>query len=176
MPSQLGSYFGGSIIFVCQHNDDGALGLIINRPSDTTFAELIAPLSAVERGNEPGPAHAPLVLEGGPVEPGRGFILHSSECHYEGSLSVSDELTLSASRDALAEIHAGRGPRRYLLALGYTGWGPAQLEEEMSADSWLACEADLDVLFDTDVDSKVNATADAMGIDFRLMATQAGNA
>lgn len=176
MPSQVGSYFGGSILFVCQHNDDGALGLIVNRPSNTSFAELIAPLSAAERGNQPGPAYAPLVHEGGPVEPGRGFILHSSECHYDGSLSVTEDLTLSASRDALADIHAGRGPRRYLLALGYTGWGPAQLEQEMSADAWLACDCDLDVLFDSDIDSKVNATADAIGIDFRLMATQAGNA
>ncbi|MCR9277987.1 MAG: YqgE/AlgH family protein [Pseudomonadaceae bacterium] len=176
MPSQLGSYFGGSIIYVCQHNDDGALGLIVNRRSDTAFAELIAPLSAAERGNDPGPANAPLVYEGGPVEPGRGFILHSSECHYDGSLSVTDEITLSASRDALAEIHAQAGPRRYLLALGYTGWGPGQLEREMQADAWLSCEADLDVLFDTNIDDKVSATASALGIDFSLMATQAGNA
>lgn len=170
MPGQLGGPFGGAIIYVCQHNPDGAFGLVVNKRSELTLAALCDELEL------PSPSHDHALLDGGPVEPGRGFILHSPEAHYEGSIDVSDHVVLSASSDALLDIGQGNGPSDALLTMGYAGWGPGQLDAEMSTDAWLSCPGDANVLFNTAIEQRVQKAARSLGVDFRLISPQTGNA
>lgn len=170
MPGQIGGPFGGSVIYLCQHNADGAFGLVINKPSELKLSELCSELDL------PTPERDRTLLDGGPVEPGRGFILHSPEAHYEGSLNITDEVVLSASSEALIEIGRGDGPTQSLLTMGYAGWGPGQLEGEMHTDAWLSCPGDPAVLFDTPIEQRAQRAARALGVDFRLISPQSGNA
>jgi putative transcriptional regulator len=171
MPGLTPDYFGGAIIYVCEHNADGAMGLIINRTSELTVAELLEQLEI-----EPSTDIDGDVLEGGPVQTDRGFILHSDDRTFEGSLQVAGGVMLSTARQTLEVIGSGEGPRHYLVALGYAGWGPAQLEQEIGANAWLSCPATLHVLFEAPLEERVTRAAATLGIDFRLMAHQAGHA
>ena len=171
MPGLAGEYFGNTITYICEHNEDGAMGIMVNRPMDLTVGALLEQLGidAAEALDDP-------VLEGGPVKRDRGFILHTDDVHFEASLSLGNGLMLSTARQTLESIGAGSGPRRYLLALGYAGWGVGQLEEELKQNAWLSCPAQLDILFDVPFAERVNRAAASLGIDFRLMSSQAGHA
>jgi putative transcriptional regulator len=116
------------------------------------------------------------VLEGGPVKTERGFILHSDDAQYDASLALGHGLMLSTARQTLEAIGNGRGPAKFLVALGYAGWGAGQLENEMLQNAWLTCPAAIDILFDVPFDQRVNKAAATLGIDFRLMSTHAGHA
>jgi len=171
MPSLAGSYFGSTLTYVCEHNDEGAMGIMVNRPSELSLKELLAQLGIDSIGNL---VDVP-VLEGGPVASDRGFILHTSELHFESSLDLEHGLMLTTAREVLEAIAAGEGPRRFLVALGYAGWGEHQLEEEMKENSWLNCPADPDVLFDTPFAERVAKAAASLGIDFNLISGRAGH-
>ena len=147
------------------------MGLVINKPTNTTLPELLTQL-----GLTPGasPADA-IVLEGGPVSPERGFILHSDDIDIDTSLVLGNDLALTTAREVLEAIAAGSGPSRYLVAMGYAGWGSGQLEAELADNAWLTVPGNLDVLFDTPFDDRVNRAAELLGIDFRLMTHQAGH-
>jgi len=172
MPGLAGSYFGSTLTYLCEHNDEGAMGLIVNRPSDLSLVDLL-----VQLGIRPdlAPASAP-VMEGGPVAPDRGFILHSDDRAFDASLDLGSGLMLTAAREVLEAIAAGSGPRDYLVALGYAGWGAGQLEEELKDNAWLTCPASLEVMFREPFDNRVNKAAAALGIDFRFLSGQAGHA
>lgn len=171
MPALAGSYFGNTVTYVCEHNDEGAMGIMVNRPSELSLKELLAQLGIDSTGNL---ADIP-VLEGGPVASDRGFILHTSEQHFESSLDLEHGLMLTTAREVLEAIAAGEGPERFLVALGYAGWGEHQLEEEMKENSWLNCPADPDVLFETPFEDRVDKAAASLGIDFNLISGRAGH-
>ncbi len=172
MPAMLGSYFGDTIIYLCEHNDDGAMGLVINRPGDMTLIELIAQLGIPTGGVS---AEIP-VMDGGPVARDRGFILHSDDQRFDASLDLGNGAMLTAAREVLEAIASGRGPRDYLVALGYAGWEGGQLEQELKDNAWLTCPSDLDVVFQVPFEQRVIQAAASLGIDFRLMSGQAGHA
>jgi putative transcriptional regulator len=171
MPGLAGEYFGNTITYVCEHNEDGAMGIMVNRPMDLTVSGLLEQL-----GIDAVAGLDDAVMEGGPVKRERGFILHTDEVQYDASLTLGNGLMLSTARQTLEAIGAGRGPNRYLIALGYAGWGNGQLENELLQNAWLSCPAQLDVLFDVPFDQRVTQAAASLGIDFRLMSSQAGHA
>jgi putative transcriptional regulator len=172
MPALAGSYFGQTIIYLCDHTADGAMGLIVNREIDgVRLGDLFEQLDIA------GPAHRQHpVLEGGPVQRDRGFVLHSDDRSWEGTLTLGDGLALSTSREALAAIADDEGPRRFLVCVGYAGWAEGQLEQEMAENSWLSCPARDEILFDCPPEERVDRAAASLGIDFRLMSGTPGHA
>jgi putative transcriptional regulator len=172
MPNQAGSYFGNTVTYVCEHNSEGAMGLMINRPTDVALAELLSQLGMDARGVS---LTVP-VMEGGPVSVERGFILHTDDKNFSTSLELDRGVMLSTAREVLEAIAAGDGPADYLVALGYAGWGEGQLEAELKENAWLTCPGDTEILFRTPFEQRVNGAAAALGIDFRLMSAQAGHA
>ncbi len=171
MPSQAGSYFGNTITYICEHSARGAMGIMVNRPTDLPVAELLR-----QNGQTPRIDEGIYVLEGGPVEKARGFVLHTNEVVFDESMKVTSSLSLTTSRSILDAIGDCEGPRNYLVALGYTGWGPGQLEREMEETAWLSCPADEHVLFDVPLEDRLEAAASTLGIDFRLMVPRRGEA
>jgi putative transcriptional regulator len=172
MPAMAGSYFGDTVIYLCEHNVDGAMGLVINKPSSLALVELLSQLGMTTAGTE---AHVP-VMDGGPVARDRGFILHSDEVRFEASLDLDSGLMLTAAREVLEAIAGGQGPADYLVALGYAGWEGGQLEGELLENAWLTCPASTQVLFREPFENRVSKAAAILGIDFRLMSGQAGHA
>jgi len=172
MPNQAGTYFADTVTYVCEHNDDGAMGLMINRPSELTLVELLS-----QMGLEATGVSADIqVMEGGPVAAERGFVLHTQDQSFESSLELGNGLMLSTAREILEAIARGDGPTDFLVTLGYAGWGSGQLEDEMKENAWLNCPSNADVLFNTPFADRVNKAAAILGIDFRLMSGQAGHA
>ena len=172
MPGLLGDYFAGTLTYVCEHNEEGAMGLIINRPSELTVLELLAQLGLP---TDRSLAQVP-VLEGGPVSTERGYVLHSAEKTFESSASLGPDLRLSTGLDALEAIGKGNGPEKSLIALGYAGWGAGQLEEEMANNVWLTAPSNPEILFDLPHADRQQAAAALLGIEFRLIAGTAGHA
>lgn len=172
MPGLAGTYFADTVTYLCEHNADGAMGLVINRPGELTLVELLAQVGLSCSGVS---VDIP-VMQGGPVATERGFILHSDDRHFEASLAVGEGLMLTAAREILEAIAEGRGPEHYLVALGYAGWGEGQLEQELKENAWLNCPADRSVVFEVPFEDRVNKAAESLGIDFRLISGQAGHA
>jgi putative transcriptional regulator len=173
MPGMRDPRFSRSVVYMCAHNADGAMGLVINRVLETlTFPELLAQLG-IDASNVSDPIS---VHFGGPVETGRGFVLHSADYVHEGTLVVDDAMALTATVDILRAIAAGQGPRRHLLALGYAGWGPGQLDSEILANGWLHVDADETLVFDEDLESKWTRAMAKIGIDPRMLTDAAGHA
>jgi putative transcriptional regulator len=172
MPSLSGSYFGNTLTYVCEHNADGAMGIIVNRPSRVSLVELISQLG-IDKGETPVEA---VVFEGGPVSGERGFILHTDDVTFEASLAIENGVMLSSAREVLEAIADGRGPERYVVALGYAGWDGGQLEDEVSENAWLTCPADPEIIFDTPFEDRVRQAALGLGIDIALISGEAGHA
>lgn len=172
MPGLSGGYFGDTVTYLCEHNDDGAMGLVINRPANLSLVELLSQLGMDTTAVAPDVP----VMDGGPVSRERGFILHSDDVRFDVSLDLGGGLMLTAAREVLEAIAAGAGPADYLVALGYAGWDAGQLEQEMLDNAWLSCPADPDVIFHEPFEHRVVKAAAALGIDFRLMSGQAGHA
>ena len=173
MPNMTDPRFERSVIYLCSHDASGAMGLIINRGFDNlTFPELLDQLS-IEAGED---IEDVLVHNGGPVEPGRGFVLHSADYVQDSTLIVSETLALTATVDVLTAIAKGHGPLHSLLALGYAGWGGGQLEKEIQANSWLTAEGDEEIIFYTELEQKWLRAMTMLGIDISMLSMEAGHA
>jgi putative transcriptional regulator len=173
MPQMRDPRFARSVIYMCAHSADGAMGLVVNRRvGSITFDDLLKQLNI-------GPNKRSDEIRihfGGPVEQGRGFVLHSSDYLQSGSLRVDEQVALTATLDILKEMAAGGGPRKSLLALGYAGWGPGQLDAEIQANGWLSVSSDEALVFDADLDNKWERAIGKIGIDFSMLSGDAGHA
>lgn len=179
MPGVQDGNFARSVVYICAHSAAGGMGFIINRLQDLSFPDVLEHLKLVD---DPHPgflsekAHNFPVLYGGPVETGRGFVLHSDDFSCESSIPVSDEISLTATLDILRAIAQGKGPSRATLLLGYAGWAPGQLEAEISNNGWLNCAAQDDLIFDHAVDTKYERALAIMGVSPEMLSTEAGHA
>lgn len=179
MPHLEDSNFSGTVTYICEHNEDGALGIVINKPLEQLeVAELFAQLELPNPNSglseyEEVVSH---IYEGGPVHHERGFIVHTGSANWDSSLQVSDELSLTTSVDILDAIANRRGPQQFLIALGCAGWEGGQLEKELQENTWLTCPANSAVLFDSPDEGKLQAAAGLLGIDINLLSSQAGHA
>lgn len=173
MPSLEDPNFQRTLTLICEHTEHGAMGLVVNRPLALTTGEILAHL-----GLEPStdaldqqPVHY-----GGPVEPERGFVVHQPIGEWEGTLEITDTLGVTTSRDILEAIAQGTGPERFLLTLGYSGWGAGQLEAELGQNAWLTCPASTDILFELPAEERMGTAAARMGIDLDLLSSDTGHA
>lgn len=173
MPGMADPNFSSTVTLICEHNADGALGIVINRPLTLQLGGLFEQLELTDA--DPAIARSP-VLMGGPVGPERGFVLHDSGRRFESSLAVSDDICLTLSRDIIDAMATGDGPGRTLVALGYAGWESGQLENEMLANSWLNVPATPDIVFDMPFAERWSAAARGIGIDISRMSPGAGHA
>lgn len=173
MPAMADPRFAQSIIYLCAHTEDGAMGIVLNRPVERpSFDDLLKQLEI-----EPAPpARRIRLCSGGPVDNARGFVLHTADWTGDGSLRVTDALALTASLDVLKAIAEGGGPREGLLALGYAGWGPGQLDIEMQQNAWLCVTPDEKLLFDGDSETKWRRALAKLKIDPLLLSGEAGHA
>ena len=181
MPGMSDPRFDRSVIFMCAHSDNGAMGIIVNKRAPMiSFNELLERLDILPQENRirlPDDVQSMLVQFGGPVEPGRGFVLHTSDYFSaDTSLPIDERVALTATLDILRAIAGGQGPRRSLLALGYAGWAPGQLEDEIQRNGWLSCAADEDLLFSHDLDSKYHNALHKIGVDPAMLSSEAGHA
>lgn len=173
MPGMADPNFNSTVTLICEHNDEGALGIIINRPLALKLGGLFEQLDLYDA--DPCSADEPVMM-GGPVGPERGFVLHDATHSYEHSLAVSSAINLTLSRDIIDAMASGSGPGKSLVALGYAGWEPGQLEDEMLANSWLNVPAEPDIVFDLPFADRWAAAAKTLGIDISRMSSDAGHA
>ena len=173
MPGMRDERFAKSVIYMCAHTEEGAMGLVLNQRLDSlTFAELISQLELGEKHlSKDVPVHF-----GGPVESGRGFVLHTSDYQQDATLEVLNGVALTASVEILKAIAQGKGPQKSLLALGYAGWGPGQLDMEIKANGWLQVPSDSEIIFDIEPDTKWEQAIQRLGIDPRMLSDDVGHA
>ncbi|HEV7245869.1 MAG TPA: YqgE/AlgH family protein [Shinella sp.] len=179
MPGMADSNFSRAVVYICAHSDDGAMGFIINRAQQLSFSDVLLHLDLVGEDEVirlPGSTLDFPIRCGGPVESGRGFVLHSDDYMSESSIPVSDDICLTATLDIVRAISRGRGPQKGLMMLGYAGWGAGQIENEMGANGWLSCPAQEELIFDTNLDSKYERALGLMGISPAMLSTEAGHA
>lgn len=187
MPGLDSGMFSGSITYLCEHGESGAMGIVINQPLELSLAEIFEHLNIDGRDSATRPNQwhssarssfeAHKVLAGGPVQIDHGFVLHPGESRrWDSSLQVTDSLQLTTSQDVLKAIALEEGPDEYVVALGYAGWSAGQLEEEIANNSWLTLPANSDIIFRTPIDKRLSAAAAALGVDMNLMTSQAGHA
>ena len=173
MPQMNDPRFARTVIYICAHTADGAMGLVINREIEAlTFPDLLKQLSIEAEVVD----DKIQVLFGGPVETGRGFVLHSSDYVQNTTMLVDKQVGLTATMEVLKDIASGNGPRLNLLALGYAGWGPGQLDAEIHANGWLTVPADDELIFDPDLDNKWERALAKIGIDSSMLSGEAGHA
>jgi len=170
MPDMKDDRFKKAVIFICSHSPDGAMGIIVNQPAEEfSFSELLSQMNISPFKNAitiPEFLIEPCVFRGGPVEPNRGFVLHSPDYYIERStVRIGDQIYLTATMDIIRAIAEGRGPQYSLFALGYAGWGPGQLEHELQDNGWLNCEGDSHVLFHMESHERYNGALRSLGID-----------
>lgn len=181
MPGMRDERFARSVIYLCAHSPEGAMGIIVNQPAaNIKFTDLLVQLDVIpqdERIHLPRSAGGVRVLKGGPVETGRGFVLHSADFFIQDStLPIDDGICLTATLDILKAIAAGGGPANAVLALGYAGWAPGQLENEIQQNGWLHCPADSSLVFDADAGAKYELALRKIGIDPGMLSSEAGHA
>jgi putative transcriptional regulator len=181
MPTMQDERFARAVIYVCAHSPEGAMGIVINQPAQNIrFPDLLVQLDVIPSSGLielPNQADAVRVLKGGPVETGRGFVLHTSDFFIENStLPIEQGICLTATLDILKAIARGKGPANAVLALGYAGWAPGQLENEIQANGWLNCDADSELLFGPNTEDKYNQAMRKIGIDPGKLASEAGHA
>ena len=174
MPAMADPYFTRTLTYICEHNDQGALGVVVNRPIDMTLRSLFDRLSLPIGDN--GIGDAPIYF-GGPVQTDRGFVLHEPAGSWQATLRVRDAVGLTTSKDILEAVGRGEGPKRLLVTLGYAGWAAGQLEHELGQNAWLSIEAEGDkILFDTPADERLPAALSLLGIDLASLSEYAGHA
>lgn len=173
MPGMPDDRFQQTLIYVCAHGPEGAMGLVVNKPMESiSFPDLLEQLDITV----PPEGQGIEVLFGGPVETGRGFVLHSPDYVHDATMVVDNSVALTATVDVLRAIAGGEGPRQSLLALGYAGWGAGQLDDEIKDNGWLSVDADAELLFNTGVESKWLAAMKKLGIDPLMLSDSAGHA
>jgi putative transcriptional regulator len=165
--------FNKSLIYICQHNEQGALGLVVNRPIDLTLGKLFEQIRVPLENDELKNQHAHF---GGPVQTDRGFVLHEPVGHWQSTLNVSDQIGLTTSRDILEAVSEGQVPPRLLVALGYAGWAQGQLEQEMLKNAWLSVAATDHILFDLEPEARLPAAMALLGVDYASLSEEAGHA
>lgn len=173
MPALADPNFAHTVTLVCEHSKEGAMGLVINRPADITLGEV---LDHMDIPAAPGVDRERPVVAGGPVQREAGFVIHSPPGPWESSLRVSEEIEVSSSRDILFALAEGAGPERFLITLGYAGWGPGQLEQELADNAWLSGPADPEILFNTPFEARWQAAAALLGVDLSLLSSEVGHA
>jgi putative transcriptional regulator len=173
MPAMADPHFAKSLTFVCEHNDQGALGVVVNRPIDMNLHALLEQVSIAPETDtfKLVPVHF-----GGPVQVDRGFVLHSPLGEWQSTLAVSPEIGLTTSKDILQAVARGEGPRQMLVTLGYAGWAPGQLEHELAQNAWLTVRGQPDVIFDLPAEERLAAAMNLLGIDFAKLSEVAGHA
>jgi len=173
MPAMQDPNFARSVTYICQHDDDGAMGIVVNRTAALTLGDVLRQMNL--GCDDPAVTGAP-VFAGGPVQPERGFVLHDPGGQWDSTLDVTPRLSITTSRDVLAAIAAGTGPRRSLLALGCAGWAAGQLEHELRDNAWLTAPADQALLYDVPPDQRWEAAARLVGVDPSRLSDYAGHA
>lgn len=173
MPTLADPNFFQTVTYISEHNANGALGLVINRPLNLTLSQLLEHLNL--SSDRPEIAQIP-VYHGGPVQPEQGFVLHNPVGHWDATLHVTDDIGITTSRDILQAVACGQGPAHLLVALGYAGWGPGQLEQELADNAWLSSPFDFNLLFDTPSNRRWLAAAALLGIDLNLLSSHVGHA
>jgi putative transcriptional regulator len=173
MPAMQDPHFAHALAYICEHNEDGALGIVVNKPTDMTLSALFEQIEVTLDDAELGrlPVHF-----GGPVQVDRGFVLHRPLGNWQSTLAVSDDLGLTTSKDVLEALGRGEGPREVLITLGYAGWGAGQLEQEIAQNAWLTVEADPDLVFGTPAEERLPAAMQLLGIDFSRLSDDVGHA
>lgn len=171
MPQLGDSYFGQSVCYICDHNEHGSMGLVINKPMNISLADIFSELDITvsKQTNQ-------TIMQGGPVSPEQGFVLYEGHYNNVENTEISSNIRLSTSKEILDEIAAGNGPDEVLVCLGYAGWEAGQLEEEIASNSWLTVEADEELLFHTPAVDIASKAAKKIGVDINLLTTQSGHA
>jgi len=173
MPSLADPNFSQTVTYMCDHNEDGAMGLVINRPLDLDIDALLSHLEINDTRR--GQGYIP-IYQGGPVQTERGFVLHREIGQWEASIQVSDDIALTMSQDIIEAIAHDEGPKNYLITLGYAGWGSGQLEEELAANAWLNGPADPAIIFELPVEQRWNAAAKHLGVELNNLSSDVGHA
>jgi putative transcriptional regulator len=173
MPGLKDPNFSRTVTYICEHTEQGAMGIVINRPMDIRLGEVLEQLDIEADAGGVGDAQ---VYLGGPVQTDRGFVIHTGVTDYDSTLMVTPDIRVTTSRDVLEAIAAGRGPEQRLVALGYAGWSGGQLEEELSANAWLSGPADTDIIFTMSPAERWLAAAQLLGVDLNLLSGEAGHA
>lgn len=173
MPSLDDSFFNKTVTYICEHNAEGAMGLIINLPIDVSLNEL---LTQIDEDKVESPELDQQVLTGGPVSQDRGFVLHSTQSGWNSSLALNDEVMITTSKDILLALGTEEAPEKYMVTLGYAGWGPGQLEEEIKENSWLITPADGDIIFNTPIEQRWKKATTMLGIDLAHLSNEIGHA
>jgi putative transcriptional regulator len=173
MPAMADPNFAQTVTYICEHSEQGTLGLIINRPLDLDLGEVFAQL---ELKNCDEGVSGQSVLQGGPVHMERGFVIHENEDPWENSTTIKDSIRVTTSRDILIAMANGKGPKRATVALGYAGWSAGQLESEILANSWLNAPASAQIIFDTPFEDRWQHSAGLLGIDISMLGPEAGHA
>ena len=188
MPALGDPYFNKTVTYICEHNEEGAMGLIINLPVNLNLKELLSQLDDekeklskereehIEVQNEHTDKLQQRVLSGGPVSQERGFVLHTPQSCWTSSLSLSNDIMITTSKDILLALGTSEAPTDYMVTLGYAGWGPGQLEEELKTNSWLTTPADKDILFNTPIEQRWKKATEKLGIDMAHLSPDIGHA
>jgi putative transcriptional regulator len=172
MPNMEGDDFSKSVTYLCQHDEEGALGIVINKQHTMTMGAIFQQLSLEPVSSEV--ANIPL-FSGGPVQPERGFVLHTPVGNWDSTMKVNDELALTSSKDILEAIANDKGPEKWIVALGYAGWGAGQLEQEIQRNSWLHGVAEQHIIFEEPILQRWELAGHRIGVDISLMSTDAGH-
>ena len=189
MPSLANDYFNKTVTYICEHNDDGAMGLIINIPVNITLHDL---LQQIEENDQQASTQdeatvttkktvlnnslEQLVLSGGPISQNRGFVLHQTQAGWKSSLALSEDIMITTSKDILMALGTKKAPEQFMVTLGYAGWGPGQLEAELHSNAWLTIDADSDILFNTPIELRWQKAAQKLGIDIAHLSSDIGHA
>ncbi len=171
MPAMADSWFASTVTYLCEHNDDGAMGIVLNKPLDIGFADICLQLD-IDRLEH----IRPTIFTGGPVSQEQGFILHREPGDWSSTMAVTESVQLTSSKDILRAMAQGRGPHDYLLALGYAGWSPGQLDQELRDNTWLTLEATPDLLFGQDYRDLYDIALSKLGISAEFLSSDAGHA
>lgn len=175
MPGRVSGELANTVIYVCEHTEHGALGLVINRPTDLTVGDLLQRID-LKLSLEIGPVRKAPVFFGGPVQTDRGFVLHVPRRRYSSSIALGDDVALTTSRDVLQDVADGHGPEHMLVTLGYAGWGAGQLEDELARNAWLNVLSSNQILFDLPPDERYDAALAQLGIRASMLTGDAGHA
>jgi putative transcriptional regulator len=177
MPSMLDPIFGGTVVYLCEHNAEGALGIIVNKSTDMTLDSLLSKIDLkLEIEHKSLPFSGIPVMFGGPVQIERGFVLHEPAVQFSSMLRVNEHVALTTSRDILEAVAAGDGPKQLMVSLGCAGWSAGQLEQEIARNGWLTVRADPSIIFDVPVEQRFAAAVKLLGIDPMMLTAEVGHA